>query len=246
MRHVPGGWTSTRDDPPRQLSLSSPAQVALPPCDSRPSSGLQITLGRKEHDATAFCRTPRIDNADSPMWNHCCALPPLGSTQARIGGTYFIYAWDGDVANEEGDLLGQFRAPRERGNWGDAGRRNLCCRAAPIPPPPPRPFSPLAVPRVPVSRRVRFRCAAGVATLDYASPPGQFLLQLDGGKSHGEATVELTISAQPSPPPPPLAVPPSPPAPPPIHKQVTQALRDCGGGAALAAHSNILGLPWHV
>jgi len=166
-----------------------PGGVDAWPKNPLPDVWIKITLGRKEHDATAFCRTPRIDNADSPMWNHCCALPPLGSTQARIGGTYFIYAWDGDVANEEGDLL-------------------------------------------------------GVATLDYASPPGQFLLQLDGGKSHGEATVELIISAQPSPPPPPLAVPPSPPAPPPILKQVCVL-----AAAGLPAHYDALseegGLPLH-
>jgi hypothetical protein len=75
-----------------------------------------------------------------------------------------------------------------------------------------------------------------VATLDFNSPPGQFLLQLDDGKSNGDATLELTISAQPSPPPPPLAVPPSPPAPPPVLKQVTPASRACGGGAAVATH----------
>jgi hypothetical protein len=87
-------------------------------------------LGRKEEDATPFCQTPRIDNADSPMWNHCCALPPPGSTQARIGGTYFVHAWDGDVAKEEGDLLGELHAPKEEGAQRSAPQPPRDCMTA--------------------------------------------------------------------------------------------------------------------
>jgi len=155
--------------PPAQLCIVGaammPGGVDSWPKNALPDSWVKIELGREASDATAFCKTERIDNADSPMWNHCCSLPHAGSTQARLGGTYFIYAFDGDVGTEEGDFLGE-------------------------------------------------------AVLPYDSPPGKYLVQLDKGKSLGAATLEVVISAQPSPPPPPARVPPSPPAPPPVVKQV--------------------------